>query len=241
MAIRLPRQMLLRRIRHRLNNSLLLMSVGCSKGLTSHALFLQQMRPEALCDNNDCMTASQDETDDERLLRAIAEGSREAFAILVKRHSSRFYSVAYRYMAQRQEAEDMVQEAFIKLWQRPDMWAADRKVKFTTWFYRVVINLCLDAKKKKRAAAWPETLDIEDDRPLQDKTMEDKQGEALLEKAISELPERQRTALNLCFYEGLSNQEAADVMELNLKALQSLLMRAKLALRERMKIGGYAA
>jgi RNA polymerase sigma-70 factor (ECF subfamily) len=59
-----------------------------------------------------------------------------------------------------------------------------------------------------------------------------RQSQQRLEAAIAQLPERQRTALNLCFYESLSNQEAADIMGINLKALQSLLMRAKMTLKE---------
>jgi RNA polymerase sigma-70 factor (ECF subfamily) len=74
-----------------------------------------------------------------------------------------------------------------------------------------------------------------DERETADEAMIRIEEQKLLEKEIAALPERQRTALNLCFDEGLSNQQAAEVMGMNLKALQSLIMRAKTTLRERLK------
>ena len=98
-----------------------------------------------------------------------------------------------------------------------------------------MVNLCLDQRKKKK----PEVLDndalVVDDRAPVDEMMMRQQEQKMVEKEIAALPERQRTALNLCFDEGLTNQEAAEVMGLKLKALQSLIMRAKTTLKERMK------
>jgi RNA polymerase sigma-70 factor (ECF subfamily) len=74
-----------------------------------------------------------------------------------------------------------------------------------------------------------------DDRETADQAMVRREEQAALEQEIAALPERQRTALNLCFDEGLTNQQAAEIMGLNLKALQSLLMRAKTTLKQRMK------
>ena len=78
-------------------------------------------------------------------------------------------------------------------------------------------------------------MPLADERPRADELMMRAEAQSMLEKEIAALPERQRTALNLCFDAGLSNQEAADVMGLKLKALQSLIMRAKTTLKERMK------
>lgn len=169
--------------------------------------------------------------EDARLLNRMCEGDGSAFAVLVRRHTERFYRVAYRFTGNRAEAEDIVQEAFIKLWERPTLWRADRKASFTTWFYRVVVNLCLDHKKKKRPSALMDDSWIPDERATHEETLLQNETAARLEKAIGELPERQRVALNLCFYEDISNQEAADIMGIKLKALQSLLMRAKATLK----------
>ena len=178
--------------------------------------------------------------DDAHLLERIGKGEKAAFSTLVRRHTARFYRVAYRFTGSRSEAEDMVQEAFLKLWERPAMWQIDRNTAFTTWFYRVVVNLCLDYKKKKRPSSLVDDTWVADERKTHEETMLQNEKEQWLETQIKALPERQRTALNLCFYEELSNQEAAEVMGIRLKALQSLLMRAKTTLKDKFKdnVGG---
>jgi RNA polymerase sigma-70 factor (ECF subfamily) len=173
--------------------------------------------------------------DDHELLEGIQNGSHEAFAELVRRHSGRYYRIAYRFVRSKETAEDVVQDAFLKLWEDPEKWRGELSKKFTTWFYRVVTNLCLDRLKRPRTVELDENLPLADERPSADESVMQAEAYRHLERAIAALPERQRTALNLCFDEGLSNQEAADVMGLKLKALQSLIMRAKTALRERMK------
>lgn len=172
---------------------------------------------------------------DEELLALVQDGSREAFSVLVQRHTERFYRLAYRYLQHKESAEDIVQDAFLKLWEDPGRWRAERRTKFTTWFYRVVVNLCLDWQKKKKPIPLEEETPVADERDPPDAALVRSEEEKTLERAIAALPERQRTALNLCFDEGLSNQEAADAMGLKLKALQSLIMRAKATLKERMK------
>jgi RNA polymerase sigma-70 factor, ECF subfamily len=182
------------------------------------------------------MAAGWPDKDDQELLALIQDGSHRAFAELVERHTERFYRLAYRYVQNRETAEDLVQDAFLGLWENPASWRPDRNSKFTTWFYRVVVNLCLDWQKKKRPMLLDEDLPLVDEREPVDEAMIRIQEQRLLEKEIAALPERQRTALNLCFDEGLTNQEAAESMGVNLKALQSLIMRAKTTLKERMKV-----
>jgi RNA polymerase sigma-70 factor (ECF subfamily) len=181
------------------------------------------------------MAAGWSEKDDQELLALVQEGSQSAFDELVQRHTERFYRLAYRYVQNRETAEDLVQDAFVRLWENPASWRPDRNSKFTTWFYRIVVNLCLDWQKKKRPLPLDEEMPLIDERETADEAMIKVQEQRLLEKEIAALPERQRTALNLCFDEGLSNQEAAETMGVNLKALQSLIMRAKTTLKERMK------
>ena len=179
------------------------------------------------------MAAGWPDKDDQELLALIQDGSHQAFAELVQRHTERFYRLAYRYVQNRETAEDLVQDAFLRLGN--PTWRPDRNSKFTTWFYRIVVNLCLDWQKKKRPIPLDEDMPLADERESADEAMIRSQEQILLEKEIAALPERQRTALNLCFDEGLSNQEAAEVMGVNLKALQSLIMRAKTTLKERIK------
>lgn len=181
------------------------------------------------------MAAGWADKEDHELLALIQDGNGQAFAVLVERHTQRFYRLAYRYLQNKEAAEDVVQDAFIKLWENPSLWQSQRSSKFTTWFYRIVVNLCLDLCKRKKPVPLEDESSLIDEREPVDEIMIRLQEQQALEKEIAALPERQRTALNLCFDEGLSNQEAADVMGLNLKALQSLIMRAKTTLKERMK------
>ncbi len=173
------------------------------------------------------------EDSDESLMIRIQEGDHQAFAVLVERHTDRFYAAAYRMLGHTGDAEDMVQDAFLKLWDNPFLWKENQGAKFTTWFYRVVTNMSIDLIRKRGKAVASDMMELhEDDRDLQDQQYQDAQEQAQLESAIQALPDKQRAALNLCFYEGLSNKDAADVLGVQVKALESLLMRAKAGIRD---------
>ena len=175
---------------------------------------------------------------DESLMVRVREGDHKAFASLVNRHSRMFYAAAFRMCGHQQEAEDIVQEAFIKLWKNPHSWDPENGAKFSTWFYRVVTNQALDhLRKRKPQAEVPETLS--DGAPDALDQLEAGSMQADLERAIQSLPERLMAALNLRFYEGLSNKHAADILGVGVQALESLLMRAKTALRDEMARMGY--
>lgn len=172
---------------------------------------------------------------DKVLLGEIQKGSSSASASLVRKHGRRYYGLAYRYTASREDAEDIVQTAFVKLWENPNVWDPGKGVRFTTWFYRIVVNLCLDRKKKHREIAIPESFEAADENRSQEKEVCESEENKLLAEAIAALPSRQKAALILCFYEGLSNEDAAKTMSISVKALQSLLMRAKTVLRRDMQ------
>lgn len=172
---------------------------------------------------------------DEHLLKLIIAVDHSAFSELVIRHTKKYYSIAYRVLFNRDDAEDLVQEAFLKIWKNPQGWNSSNNVKFTTWFYRVVINLCLDYKKKNKFSISDNYNEIESHSNTQDGSIDTKRRQELVDRYINELPERQQIALNLCFYEGVSNKEAAEIMDINLKALQSLIMRAKTNLKEKLQ------
>lgn len=181
------------------------------------------------------MEAGPSSLDDAFLMRGIQDGNHGSFAVLVHRHHRKFYRIAYRLVSDRGDAEDIVQTAFLKLWERPELWDQGKKTKFTTWFYRVVVNLSLDYKKKKRPLPLADEIDVVDGEPSQEERFDRKQRRALLEGFIQELPPRQQLALNLCFYEGLSNEEAAEIIGVKVKALQSLIMRSKRVLKEKLE------
>jgi RNA polymerase sigma-70 factor (ECF subfamily) len=168
---------------------------------------------------------------DAELLRAIAEGDRAAFDRLSRRHLDRAYGVALRMTGSRADAEDVVQDVFMRLWLKPESWRPGQ-AQFSTWLYRVVVNRCLDLKRRPKGA----DLDSVEEPPDPDANAEDsllaQERNRALESAVAHLPERQRTAVVLTYTAGLRNAEAASTMEISVKAFEALLVRAKRELRD---------
>jgi len=175
-----------------------------------------------------------DELTDPQLLHLIQDGDKSAFTDLVNRHANKFYRIAFRFLNNRDNSEDIVQDAFLKLWNNTGTWKPDFDAKFTTWFSRIVINLCLDMKKKNKNSFEFDDMVLAGGDELPDETVIKRQNTEILNKYLEELPDRQQIAINLCFYEGFSNREAAEIMEINIKALESLLVRAKSSLRNKL-------
>lgn len=176
--------------------------------------------------------AETDPRSDKMLLIGIREGSQEDFTELVRRHAARFFRVAFRVVHDHAAAEDIVQDSFTKIWQNPALWQDDKNAKFTTWFYKIVLNHAINVLKRRKTAVDTDMDMMHDPEPPVDERMMAAHRQKWMKDQIRQLPIRQQIALSLCFFEGHSNQEAADMMGLSLKALQSLLMRAKATLRE---------
>lgn len=183
------------------------------------------------------MTKSVEAMKDEELMEHIRDGNSAAFATIVRRHTTRFYAVAFRVLMNKEDAEDVVQDAFCKLWNGKATWKSDKGAKFTTWFYRIVTNQAMDqlAKKSRQRGAVLEDNIPSGDPDAEDIVVSQEQG-AAVNAALAELPERQRTAITLFFNEEMSQKEAADVMGITPKAVESLIGRAKQSLRERMQV-----
>lgn len=206
--------------------------------MRSNAISIQRSHSSALATalfSGDGRAVLPKTEDDARLMERVCKGDEMAFALLVRQHSTRFYRVAYRFTGNRTEAEDVVQDAFLKIWAKPFLWQADRNTSFTTWFYRVVVNLCLDYKKKKKPVLIEDDSWVEDDRNSQEEHLLQNEKQQWLAAQIAALPERQRMALNLCFYEELSNQDAAKIMGIRVGALESLLIRAKTEIKNTLR------
>jgi RNA polymerase sigma-70 factor (ECF subfamily) len=163
---------------------------------------------------------------DEQLAARIAEGCEQSFQALMTRHVNMHLAFAERIMGNRAEAEDVVQDAFAKLWLNAHKFDAS-KSKFTTWFYRVVMNRCLDIKRKKKPVALPEGYEKEDRKADLDRNMGKLERLKMIQGALEEIPDRQKAAITLCYFEELSNKEAAEVLGVNIKALESLLTRGR--------------
>ncbi len=184
-------------------------------------------------------TGRMQDASDEELVALIGGGDRRAYHVLVERHGRRVLGLARRMMRNLAEAEDVSQEAFLRVWQKAGEWQP-RGARFTTWLYRVVVNLCLDRRRKPTMAPIEAAGDPADTRPDAEQTLATVQRERQVASALQALPERQRAALVLSYYEGLSNVEAAGALELSVSALESLLVRARRALRQELESRGVA-
>lgn len=161
---------------------------------------------------------------------------REAIAL----HAGALHRTAYRMMGDAHEAEDIVQEAMLRLWDHaPKISArypvgspAAASVRLGGWLQRVVTNLAIDRLRRARRMSHGEVPDQADEAPLADALMEADEREGSARALIAALPERQRAAIVLTYYEELSNAEAATALDMNIKAFESLLLRARTALRK---------
>ena len=168
---------------------------------------------------------------DEALLVLFANGDPSAAAELTRRLAPRVLGVAMRVLGNQAEAEDVTQDAMIRLWKIAPEWRQG-EAQVSTWLYRVTMNLCIDVKRRKRGGhvdldAIPEPPDpaagvVEG---LQESARRD-----ALQEALETLPERQRQAVILRHLEELTNPEIAGIMDLSVEAVESLTARGKRAL-----------
>jgi RNA polymerase sigma-70 factor, ECF subfamily len=170
------------------------------------------------------------EPGDAELLAASARGDQRAFANLVSRHHASVYRLAWRMIGGRADAEDVAQEAFIKLWSNPAQVREPGALK--GWLMRVASNAAIDRLRRKPHDELDAAGELADQRKLADRQSEEAEARARVDRAVASLPERQRLALTLVYFESLTNIAAADVMEISVDAIESLLARAKRSLRE---------
>lgn len=177
------------------------------------------------------VTGSVDDSSDEELVARIARGDGAAFAGLVLRHADRSVALAERMTGQRAAAEDAVQDAFTRLWRKADSFNP-AQARFTTWFYRVVVNACTDGQRRqRRTEPLPADWDRPDPDPGAEAGIAQAQRAQAVRRALDALPARQRVAVVLCYFDGMSNAEAAEILDVRLKALEALLVRARKTLR----------
>jgi RNA polymerase sigma-70 factor (ECF subfamily) len=182
-------------------------------------------------------TGAVDLADDLILMQQIAGGSETAFRQLMRRHADKAMRYCQRHLNDQALAEDQVQQAFIKVWTEAPRWRPD--AKFTTWFYRILHNQIIDQfRLRKRPMVEIDDEDVAeqlvDTKADSEQTLSDKQRAAVINEALSDLPERQRQALILSHYEGFTQREAAGVLGITESALESLLTRGRAALRQKL-------
>ena len=166
---------------------------------------------------------------DEALLVLYANGDAAAARALTLRLTPRVFGHANRLLGDRAEAEDVAQEALLRLWKIAPDWRQD-EARVTTWLYRVVANLCTDRLRKRRGVALDAVPEPEDGAASPAEVMQERARVDALQSALGDLPDRQRQAVVLRHIEGFSNPEIAEVMEISVEAVESLTARGKRAL-----------
>ncbi len=174
------------------------------------------------------------ENHDAKLLAKIASQHHKAYNEFVTRYLQQIFKFVKRYISQPAQAEDITQDVFMRVWVNAASWKKTAQGSVRSWLYKIAYNRCMDELRQKRDfddnaqdpvhAITPEQLAIERDNDRQ------------INLAVAQLPERQRTALYLCAYQGLSNIEAAASMQISIEALESLLARARRQLRKDVRL-----
>ena len=181
----------------------------------------------------------------EDLMARIAKGDDDAFEILVNRHQASVLNLIYRFIGDRTQAKDLAQEVFIRVWQAAKTYKPE--AKFTTWIYRITANLCFNELKSARRKKWFQFLRFGDQH---EETIEDtfidgspspedlllaKERNRQISDALQSLPDNQRMAFVLKRYDALSYEEIARILNCSVSAVESLLVRAKRTLQEKLK------
>jgi RNA polymerase sigma-70 factor (ECF subfamily) len=164
------------------------------------------------------------------LLAAAAQGDSTAFAELTTRYYAPAYRLAWRLCGSQSDAEDIAQETFAKLWKDPLQVRQAGALK--GWIMRAASNGAFDRLRRRKTVDLDEATEVSDPQSGAAELLENKSASAKVIAAMARLPERQRQALALVYYENLGNAEAAAVMETTVEAVESLLTRARRSLRD---------
>jgi RNA polymerase sigma factor (sigma-70 family) len=170
---------------------------------------------------------------DAELVARVGRGDRTAAQALMARHLPGMLSLARRMLSGQAEAEDCVQEAFLRIWTHAARWRPG-KAKFETWIYRVTLNQCYDRLRRKPMADLDAAADVPDGAPTPEQLLQAQSVAAEVDAALKLLPERQRAAILLCHYQERGNIEAAEILGLSVEALESLLARGRRTLRNKL-------
>jgi len=185
------------------------------------------------------------EPSSEDLMARIAKGEDDAFEILVNRHQTSVLNLIYRFIGDRTQAKDLAQEVFIRVWQAVGSYQP--KAKFTTWIYRITANLCINELKSSRRRKLFQFLRFGEDQentieevlvdasPSPEDLLLSREQSRRISDALQSLPANQRMALVLRRYDNLSYQEIAKILNCSVSAVESLLIRAKRTLQEKLK------
>jgi RNA polymerase sigma-70 factor (ECF subfamily) len=184
---------------------------------------------------------SEEDAEDVRLMRLVARGDTSAFEQVIERHQALVAGTAARMLGSNSDVEDIAQQVFIRVWKSARRYVP--RAKFTTWLLKITRNLVFnELRRAKRRAQVPlqsdpgiEEFPLKDEtNPAPDAALLEDELQRAIEEAIMQLPESQRMALVLRRYEQLSYEEIAEVLDLSVPAVKSVLFRARTELRSRL-------
>ena len=171
--------------------------------------------------------------DEQRLIERAQQGNTAAFEAIVNRHAAQVYNLALRMVRNPQEAEDIAQESFVRVWRALPTFRAD--AQFTTWLYRIVTNLCYNRlprlKQELHAVDADEQNTLQDTAVSIERTLLNEELLNELNQAINSLPESQRLLITLRHVQGMSYDEIAQVTEMPLGSVKTGIFRARRQLK----------
>lgn len=170
-----------------------------------------------------------DASDDELVAR-VALGDEAACRLLVDRHLTRMLALARRMLGSHADAEEVAQEVFLRVWTHASRWEPGR-AQFSTWLHRVATNLCLDRLRRHTTDDIDSIPEPQSEDPTPEEQLVRQDLARRVDLALQGLPARQRAAVTLTHYQGLSNIEAAEILNVSVEAVESLLGRARRQLR----------
>jgi RNA polymerase sigma-70 factor (ECF subfamily) len=185
---------------------------------------------------------SEDDAEDVRLMALVGRGDTAAFEDLIERHQTLVAGTIARMLGSNSDVEDIAQQVFIRVWKSAGRYVA--RAKFTTWLLKITRNLVFnELRRSKRHAHVPlQTEPGAEEMPLPDEVARAPDASLLeaelqqaIERAIVQLPESQRLALILRRYEEMSYEQIAEILDLSVPAVKSVLFRARTELRERLR------
>jgi len=180
-------------------------------------------------------TGRLDELEDTELVELVRDGDPAAFDVVVRRHMKRAFRIAYRVLGHKEDAEDLVQDAFVAAVEGIDGFQRGRS--FAPWFYRIVVNRGLNARKARSIRATDELpIALTANDPLPDRMAERAELKERLRVAMDALPEKQRIATELFELEGFSGAEIAEILEIPAGTVRWHLHQARQALRDSMEV-----
>lgn len=174
--------------------------------------------------------------DDIECVKEVLAGNKEAYGFLIHKYEDKIYTLLLRMIHDSQDAQDLTQECFIKAYHYLQSFDPERK--FSSWLYRIAVNLCLNAlqsrqKNLRHSAEWDDEWLVDDASP--ESILLQKEYVSEIREVIKELPEHYRIVLLLRYLEDMSYQEICEVLEISISTVQMRLHRAKVKLRERFK------